>query len=123
MISVLVCHDGKTIEAETSHGTVTRHHKVHQRGGETNKHHRLDIFLDPLARPQAKLDNNSRLLDSIEKQEAPCIGTVESGKMTKDLALFLHGCKLSREHYLNTDKFIDGVANEMEARLVRKSSL
>ncbi|GJT80002.1 putative ribonuclease H-like domain-containing protein [Tanacetum coccineum] len=124
MTSVLVCPDGKTIEAEAAHGTVTRHYRVHQKGGETSTNSIASIFAwtRGLAH-RAKLDNNSRLLDFTEKLEAACIGTVESGKMTKDLALILHGSKLSREHYLNTEEFIDAVANELKARLVRKSSL
>ncbi|KVI03042.1 Isocitrate dehydrogenase NADP-dependent, partial [Cynara cardunculus var. scolymus] len=68
----------------------------------------------------AKLDDNAKLLDFTEKLEAACIGCVESGKMTKDLALIIHGSKLSREHYLNTEEFIDAVADELKARLSAK---
>ncbi|KAL4581479.1 hypothetical protein LXL04_017695 [Taraxacum kok-saghyz] len=124
MTSVLVCPDGKTIESEAAHGTVTRHYRVHQKGGETSTNSIASIFAwtRGLAH-RAKLDNNSKLLDFTEKLEAACIGTVESGKMTKDLALIIHGSKLSREHYLKTEEFIDAVANELKARLVGKSSL
>ncbi|XP_071739426.1 isocitrate dehydrogenase [NADP]-like [Rutidosis leptorrhynchoides] len=72
---------------------------------------------------RAMLDNNSKLLEFTEKLEAACIGTIESGKMTKDLALIIHGSKMSREHYLNTEEFIDAVANELKARVVGKSAL
>ncbi|KAL4590962.1 hypothetical protein LXL04_003909 [Taraxacum kok-saghyz] len=124
MTSVLVCPDGKTIESEAAHGTVTRHYRVHQKGGETSTNSIASIFAwtRGLAH-RTKLDNNSKLLDFTEKLEAACIGTVESGKMTKDLALIIHGSKLSRKHYLNTEEFIDAVANELKARLVGKSSL
>ncbi|KAG4966522.1 hypothetical protein AAZX31_14G195800 [Glycine max] len=118
MTSVLVCPDGKTIEAEAAHGTVTRHFRVHQKGGETSTNSIASIFAwtRGLAH-RAKLDDNAKLLDFTEKLEAACIGVVEAGKMTKDLALILHGSKLSREHYLNTEEFIDAVAAELSARL------
>ncbi|KAG5529800.1 hypothetical protein RHGRI_030246 [Rhododendron griersonianum] len=118
MTSVLVCPDGKTIEAEAAHGTVTRHFRVHQKGGETSTNSIASIFAwsRGLAH-RAKLDNNAKLLDFTEKLEAACIGTVESGKMTKDLALLIHGSKLSRNLYLNTEEFIDAVADELRAKL------
>ncbi|RDX69063.1 Isocitrate dehydrogenase [NADP], partial [Mucuna pruriens] len=118
MTSVLVCPDGKTIEAEAAHGTVTRHFRVHQKGGETSTNSIASIFAwtRGLAH-RAKLDDNAKLLDFTEKLEAACIEAVESGKMTKDLALIIHGSKLSREHYLNTEEFIDAVAAELRAKL------
>ncbi|KAK9950757.1 hypothetical protein M0R45_006227 [Rubus argutus] len=118
MTSVLVCPDGKTIEAEAAHGTVTRHYRVHQKGGETSTNSIASIFAwtRGLAH-RAKLDDNAKLLDFTQKLEAACIGTVESGKMTKDLALILHGPKLARNHYLNTEEFIDAVAAELRAKL------
>jgi isocitrate dehydrogenase len=118
MTSVLVCPDGRTIEAEAAHGTVTRHFRVHQKGGETSTNSIASIFAwtRGLAH-RAKLDENEKLLDFTEKLEAACIGTVESGKMTKDLALIIHGSKLSRDTYLNTEEFIDAVAAELKAGL------
>jgi isocitrate dehydrogenase len=94
MTSVLVCPDGKTIEAEAAHGTVTRHYRVHQKGGETSTNSIASIFAwsRGLAH-RAKLDSNAALLSYTEKLEAACMGTVESGKMTKDLALLIHGAK------------------------------
>ncbi|CAN1123014.1 Isocitrate dehydrogenase [NADP] [Linum perenne] len=113
-----VCPDGKTIEAEAAHGTVTRHYRVHQKGGETSTNSIASIFAwtRGLAH-RAKLDDNARLLEFTQKLEAACIGTVESGKMTKDLALISHGSNLTREHYLNTEEFIDAVAAELKAAL------
>ncbi|KAJ0041834.1 hypothetical protein Pint_17127 [Pistacia integerrima] len=124
MTSVLVCPDGKTIEAEAAHGTVTRHYRVHQKGGETSTNSIASIFAwsQGLAH-RAKLDGNTRLLDFTEKLEAACIGTVESGKMTKDLALLIHGSKVARAQYLNTEEFIDAVAKELRARLSTKAKL
>ncbi|EYU41406.1 hypothetical protein MIMGU_mgv1a005492mg [Erythranthe guttata] len=118
MTSVLVCPDGKTIEAEAAHGTVTRHFRVHQKGGETSTNSIASIFAwtRGLAH-RAKLDDNAKLLEFTEKLEAACIGVVESGKMTKDLALIIHGSRLTREHYLNTEEFIDAVAVELKAGL------
>ncbi|XP_020571043.1 cytosolic isocitrate dehydrogenase [NADP]-like [Phalaenopsis equestris] len=118
MTSVLVCPDGKTIEAEAAHGTVTRHYRVYKKGGETSTNSIASIFAwtRGLAH-RAKLDDNAPLLDFTEKLEAACIGTVESGKMTKDLALIVHGPKVTRQLYLNTEEFIDSVAEELERRL------
>ncbi|RYR49586.1 hypothetical protein Ahy_A07g036106 isoform B [Arachis hypogaea] len=124
MTSVLVCPDGKTIEAEAAHGTVTRHYRVHQKGGETSTNSIASIFAwsQGLAH-RAKLDGNARLLDFTEKLEAACIGTVELGKMTKDLALLVHGPKVTRSHYLNTEEFIDAVAEELKTRLSMQAKL
>lgn len=124
MTSVLVCPDGKTIEAEAAHGTVTRHYRVHEKGGETSTNSIASIFAwsRGLAH-RAKLDNNARLLDYTKKLEAACIASVESGKMTKDLAILIHGPKVTRSRYLNTEEFIEDVAEELRARLPKKAKL
>ncbi|CAM0880756.1 unnamed protein product [Alopecurus aequalis] len=124
MTSVLVCPDGRTVEAEAAHGTVTRHYRVHQKGGETSTNSIASIFAwsTGLAH-RAKLDDNKRLLDFTQKLEAACVGTVESGKMTKDLALLIHGPTVSRDKYLNTVEFIDAVADELKTSLSVKSKL
>ncbi|KNA16638.1 hypothetical protein SOVF_087290 [Spinacia oleracea] len=118
MTSVLICPDGKTIEAEAAHGTVTRHFRVHQKGGETSTNSIASIFAwtRGLAH-RAKLDSNEKLLEFTQKLEEACVGTVESGKMTKDLAIITHGSKITRDQYLNTEEFIDAVAAELKARL------
>lgn len=124
MTSVLVCPDGKTIEAEAAHGTVTRHYRVHQKGGETSTNSIASIFAwsQGLAH-RAKLDGNPRLLDFTEKLEAACIATVESGKMTKDLALLIHGPQVARPQYLNTEEFIDAVTETLKERMSIKAKL
>ncbi|KAF1866523.1 hypothetical protein Lal_00017906 [Lupinus albus] len=124
MSSVLVCPDGKTIEAEAAHGTVTRHYRVHQMGGETSTNSIASIFAwsRGLAH-RAKLDGNARLLDFTTKLEEACVGTVEMGKMTKDLALLVHGPKVSRSQYLNTEEFIDAVAEDLRTRLYTKARM
>ncbi|KAL3640111.1 hypothetical protein CASFOL_015079 [Castilleja foliolosa] len=118
MTSVLLSGDGKTLEAEAAHGTVTRHFRNHQRGQETSTNSIASIFAWTRGlEHRAKLDGNEKLLDFVHKLETACIETVESGKMTKDLAILIHGPKVSREFYLNTEEFIDAVAQNLESKL------
>ncbi|KAM3388135.1 hypothetical protein ACQJBY_010730 [Aegilops geniculata] len=94
MSSVLLSSDGKTLEAEAAHGTVTRHFRLHEKGQETSTNSIASIFAWTRGlEHRAKLDNNDRLLDFTQKLESACVETVESGKMTKDLALLSHGTK------------------------------
>ncbi|KAJ4752395.1 Isocitrate dehydrogenase [NADP] [Rhynchospora pubera] len=124
MTSVLICPDGKTIEAEAAHGTVTRHFRVHQKGGETSTNSIASIFAWTRGLShRAKLDNNLRLLGFTEALESACVGVVESGKMTKDLAILIYGSKVNRTQYLNTTEFIDAVADELRSRLLKRSKL
>uniref|UniRef100_A0A1I8H4K5 Isocitrate dehydrogenase [NADP] n=1 Tax=Macrostomum lignano TaxID=282301 RepID=A0A1I8H4K5_9PLAT len=92
MTSVLVCPDGKTIEAEAAHGTVTRHYRMHQRGEETSTNPIASIFAwtRGLAH-RAKLDSNAALAHFCQTLERVCIETIEAGHMTKDLALCVKG--------------------------------
>ncbi|KAL6553304.1 hypothetical protein OROGR_007146 [Orobanche gracilis] len=124
MTSVLVCPDGKTIESEAAHGTVTRHYRVHQKGGETSTNSIASIFAwsRGLAH-RAKLDDNFKLLDFTEKLEAACVTSVESGKMTRDLAVLVHGPKVTRNQYLNTEEFINAVAGELRCRLPKLAKM
>ncbi|KAI4366866.1 hypothetical protein MLD38_022678 [Melastoma candidum] len=118
MTSVLLSSDGKTLEAEAAHGTVTRHYRLHQKGQETSTNSIASIFAWTRGlEHRAKLDKNDKLLDFVRKLEAACIETVETGKMTKDLAILVHGPKVSREFYLNTEEFIDAVARHLESKL------
>eukprot|EP00897_Mesotaenium_endlicherianum_P004052 jgi/Mesen1/3675/ME000202S02760 len=124
MTSVLICPDGKTIEAEAAHGTVTRHFRVHQKGGETSTNSIASIFAWSRGLGhRAKLDDNARLAEFAEKLETACVETVESGKMTKDLALLVHGSKASRDTYLNTEEFLDAVAAELQKKLAGSAKL
>lgn len=118
MTSVLVTPDGKAVEAEAAHGTVTRHWRVHQKGGETSTNPLASIFAwtRGLAH-RAKLDNNSELMNFCTTLEKVCIDTVEGGKMTKDLALSVYGAKMERKHYLNTLEFMDALRDNLSARL------
>ncbi|XP_044501161.1 isocitrate dehydrogenase [NADP], chloroplastic/mitochondrial-like isoform X1 [Mangifera indica] len=118
MTSVLLSSDGMTLEAEAAHGTVTRHFRLHQKGQETSTNSIASIFAWTRGlEHRAKLDENERLMGFVQKLEAACIEAVETGKMTKDLAILIHGPKVAREFYLNTEEFIDAVAMNLEAKL------
>jgi len=118
MTSVLLCPDGKTVEAEAAHGTVTRHFREHQKGNETSTNPIASIFAwsRGLAH-RAKLDNNDALNKYCEALERACIKTVEDGFMTKDLALCVHGNDLKREHYLSTIQFMDKIDETLKTLL------
>lgn len=121
MTSVLVTPDGKTMEAEAAHGTVTRHYREHQKGNPTSTNPIASIFAWTRGLAfRGKLDGNQQLIDFCEALEAVCIETVESGKMTKDLALsaFPAGTKLvAGEHYLNTEDFLEALDQNLKAKL------
>jgi len=117
MTSVLVCPDGKTVEAEAAHGTVTRHYRDHQAGKETSTNPIASIFAwtRGLAH-RAKLDNNAALATFCTQLEEVCIETVEKGFMTKDLALCIHNENLKREHYLTTIQYIEKLVEGLNAK-------
>ena len=106
------------MEAEAAHGTVTRHYRQHQQGKETSTNPMASIFAwtRGLAH-RGKLDNNQPLIDFCQTLEAVCIETIESGKMTKDLALLIHREKISESHYLTTQKFLDAIKENLETKL------
>jgi isocitrate dehydrogenase len=116
MSSVLVTPDGKTVEAEAAHGTVTRHYRQHQQGKETSTNPIASIFAwtRGLAH-RGKLDGNAELIHFAETLEKVCIATVEDGEMTKDLAMLVHGDKVSRDQYLNTQDFLAAIKRRLEA--------
>jgi len=119
MTSVLICPDGKTVEAEAAHGTVTRHYRDHQQGKETSTNPIASIFAwsRGLAH-RAKLDNNPALAKFCDHLEAACIETVEAGFMTKDLALCIRPLKdLTRQHYLNTREFMDKIDEALKKKM------
>ncbi len=120
MTSVLVCPDGKTVEAEAAHGTVTRHYRQHQQGKETSTNPIASIFAwtRGLAH-RAKLDNNERLAKYCQALEDVCIETIESGAMTKDLAICVKGsmANVARADYLNTFEFLDKLAENLSKKM------
>jgi len=117
MTSTLVTPDGKTMEAEAAHGTVTRHYREHKKGNETSTNPIASIFAwtRGLAH-RGKLDGNKELIDFCKTLETTCIETIESGKMTKDLAVLIHSKNLNRSHYLNTQEFLDSIKNNLELK-------
>jgi len=117
MTSVLVTPDGKTMEAEAAHGTVTRHYRDHQKGKPTSTNPIASIFAWTRGLAfRGKLDGNAELIRFSETLERVCIETVESGKMTKDLAVCIHGNKVNHgEHYLYTEEFLDAIDNGLKA--------
>ena len=118
MTSTLVTPDGKTMEAEAAHGTVTRHYRQHQQGKDTSTNPIASIFAWTRGlQHRGKLDNNQALIDFCQTLEDVCVETVESGKMTKDLALLIHKENLSKEHYLTTQQFLSALKENLEAKL------
>ncbi|KAJ3278089.1 Isocitrate dehydrogenase [NADP], mitochondrial precursor (Oxalosuccinate decarboxylase) [Borealophlyctis nickersoniae] len=120
MTSVLLTPDGKTMEAEAAHGTVTRHYREHQKGKETSTNSIASIFAWTRGlNHRAKLDGNDALAAFCHNLERACIDTVEKDViMTKDLALSIHGKKMTREHYVTSEEFIDAVAKRLAATQV-----
>lgn len=121
MTSVLVTPDGKTMESEAAHGTVTRHYRDHQKGKPTSTNPIASIFAWTRGLAfRGKLDENQALIDFANALEQVCIETVEEGKMTKDLAVCIHGNKVSHgDHYLYTEEFLDAI----DANLKKKMGL
>lgn len=119
MTSVLVTPDGKTVEAEAAHGTVTRHWREYQKGNPTSTNPIASIFAwsRGLAH-RAKLDGNGELNAFCDALEEAVIETVKAGKMTKDLAICVAGTtKVGTDTYLNTSPFMDAVAATLEAKV------
>jgi len=111
MTSVLLTPDGKTMEAEAAHGTVTRHYRAHQRGEETSTNSIASIFAWTRGlKHRAKLDGNEALKAFSETIEKVCVSTVESGSMTKDLALLVG----AEQKWLSTTGFLDKVSENLD---------
>ncbi len=119
MTSTLVTPDGKTMEAEAAHGTVTRHYRDHQAGKPTSTNPIASIFAWTRGLEfRGKLDGNKELMNFCQTLEQVCVETVESGKMTKDLAVCIHGNKVSHgEHYLYTEEFLDALDKNLKVKL------
>jgi len=110
MTSVLVTPDGKTMEAEAAHGTVTRHFRQHQAGNKTSTNPIASIYAWTRGLAfRGKLDNNDALIDFCNTLEKVCVETVEGGVMTKDLALCIHGADVNESHYVSTEEFLDAL--------------
>src|SRR5687767_3258045 len=114
MTSVLMTPDGKTVEAEAAHGTVTRHYRQHQAGKPTSTNPIASIFAwtRGLAH-RGKLDSNSELIGFSEALEKVCIDTVEDGKMTKDLALLIG----PDQPWMTTEQFFEAIVQNLEEEM------
>jgi len=119
MTSVLVCPDGRTVEAEAAHGTVTRHFRFYQQGKETSTNPIASIYAWTRGLlHRAKLDNNDKLKRFCEILEETCVSTIESGFMTKDLAICIKGSmNVDRKEYLETFEFLNKLAENLTANL------
>ncbi len=125
MTSVLITPDGKTMAAEAAHGTVTRHYRDYQAGKPTSTNPIASIFAWPRGLAfRGKLDNNPELIKFCETLEQACIETVENGKMTKDLAVCVHGNNVKHnEHYLYTEEFMDAIDATLKSKLKAEANV
>lgn len=119
MTSTLITPDGKVMEAEAAHGTVTRHFREHQKGNRTSTNPIASIFAWTRGLEfRGILDNNQELIRFTKALETVCVETVESGIMTKDLAVCVHGNKVSHgAHYVYTEEFLDALDKNLQAKL------
>ena len=118
MTSVLVTPDGKTVEAEAAHGTVTRHFRQHQQGKATSTNPIASIFAWTRGlEHRGKLDQNQPLINFCHILEQVCIDTVESGMMTKDLAMLVKPEGLTAADYLTTEAFLAAIKENLDAKL------
>jgi isocitrate dehydrogenase len=108
MTSVLITPDGKTMEAEAAHGTVTRHYRQHQQGKPTSTNPIASIYAWTRGLDfRGSLDGNKDLQKFANTLEKVCVSTVEAGNMTKDLAVCIYGDKIPADKYMNTEPFLD----------------
>ena len=114
MTSVLLSPDGRTIESEAAHGTVTRHYRLHQEGKETSTNPIASIFAWTRGLyHRGKLDENDELKKFAKTLEEVCIKTVESGSMTKDLAILIG----KNQKYLTTNEFLQMIDSRLKNSL------
>ena len=114
MTSVLSTPDGKTIESEAAHGTVTRHYRLHQQGKETSTNPIASIFAWTRGLShRGKLDGNDKLIKFAKTLEKVCIKVVEKGSMTKDLAILIS----KNKKYLNTNQFLQKIDSNLKKNI------
>jgi isocitrate dehydrogenase len=118
MTSVLITPDGKTMEAEAAHGTVTRHYREYQKGNPTSTNPIASIFAWTRGLAfRGKLDKNQPLIDFANALETVCIETVEQGKMTKDLAITIKPKVEHQKDYLYTEEFLDAIDDNLRKKM------
>jgi isocitrate dehydrogenase len=121
MTSVLLTPDGNTVEAEAAHGTVTRHYRQHQQGKATSTNPIASIYAWTRGLAyRGKFDDHQELIDFANALEQVCVETVESGKMTKDLAMLVKGDKMTDKDYLTTEQFLDALDQNLQNKLGSK---
>ena len=114
MTSVLMTPDGKTIEAEAAHGTVSSHYRMHQKGEATSTNPIASIFAWTRGLSyRGKMDENKPLIDFANTLEKVCVDTVESGHMTKDLAMLVS----DNQKWLNTQEFLAKIDENLQAAI------
>ena len=114
MTSVLLTPDGKTVEAEAAHGTVTRHYREHQKGNKTSTNPVASIYAWTRGlMHRGKLDDNVALIDFAEKLEAVCVEAIEDGEMTKDLAILIS----KDQPWLTTEDFLAALDRRLQAKM------
>ncbi|AJA09952.1 Isocitrate dehydrogenase [NADP] [Sphingopyxis fribergensis] len=114
MTSVLMTPDGQTVESEAAHGTVTRHYRMHQQGKATSTNPIASIFAwTGGLKHRGKLDDNAALIKFADDLEKVCVATVESGKMTKDLALLIG----PDQNWLTTEGFFEAIVENLEKKM------
>jgi len=114
MTSVLMTPDGQTVESEAAHGTVTRHYRMHQQGKATSTNPIASIFAwTGGLKHRGKLDDNAALVKFADDLEKVCVATVESGKMTKDLALLIG----PDQNWLTTEGFFEAIVENLEKKM------
>ena len=120
MTSVLLAPDGRTMEAEAAHGTVTRHYRMHQQGKETSTNPIASIFAwtRGLAH-RGKLDSNDELIKFSKTLEDVCINCVETGSMTKDLAILID----KNQKYLTTNQFLDAIDGNLKKEIKLETAI
>ncbi len=118
MTSVLITPDGKTMESEAAHGTVTRHFRQHQKGQPTSTNPIASIFAWTRGlEHRGNLDNNKELVHFAQTLEKVCVETVEAGFMTKDLAVCIYGDKIPADKYMNTEPFLEKINSNLAKAL------
>jgi isocitrate dehydrogenase len=124
MTSVLVTPDGNTVEAEAAHGTVTRHYRMHQQGKKTSTNPIASIFAWTRGlEHRAKLDNNADLLSFCHALEKVCVETVESGIMTKDLAVCIYGNDVPADKFVYTEDFLAAIDKALSEKIARHAAV
>jgi len=114
MTSVLTTPDGKTVEAEAAHGTVTRHYREHQKGKKTSTNPIASIYAWTRGlQYRGKMDGTPQVVAFADTVEKVCVDLVEAGKMTKDLAILID----AEAPYLSTDEYLDAVDAELKKRM------